>query len=91
MKALGCREAKRNNAVFGQGRVQARNGCRDEGCDFSGALTARQVFGGRMFVGHFGIHEVVQTVRDTMARLPHWMARQGHGEPGVVRSWHASR
>ena len=55
MKALGCREAKRNNAVFGQGRVQARNGCRDEGCGFPGALAARQVFGGSLFDGHFGI------------------------------------
>jgi hypothetical protein len=66
MKALGCREAKRNSAVSGQGRVKARNGCRNQGCGLAGAFAGRQVFGGRMFDGHFGIHEVVQTVTDTM-------------------------
>ena len=55
MKALGCREAKRNNPVSGQGRVKSRNGGRDEGCGLAGTLAARQVFGGRLFDGHFGI------------------------------------
>ncbi len=66
MKALGCREAKRSCAVSGQGRVQARNGQSQDRCGLTGALAGRQVFGGRMFDGHFGIHEVVQTVTDTM-------------------------
>lgn len=66
MKALGCREAKWKSAVSGQCRVQARNGSRDQGCGLTGAFAWRQVFGGRMFDGHFGIHEVVQTVTDTM-------------------------
>ena len=81
MKALVCREAKRNNPVSGQGRVQARNGSRDEICGLARTLVARQVFGGRLFDGHFGIHEVVQTVRDGMTDFPDWMATQGHGEP----------
>ncbi len=91
MKALGCREAKWNSSLSGQGRLKSRDGGREEGCGFAGAIAARQVFGGRLFDGHFGIHEGVQTVRDTMVKIPHWMARQGHEEPGVVRSWHASR
>ena len=66
MKALGCREAKRNSVVSGQGRVKSRNGQSQDRCGLSSALAGRQVFGGRMFDGHFGIHEVVQTVTDTM-------------------------
>ncbi len=52
--------------VSGQGGVEARNSGGEEGGDLAGALPGRQVFGGREFDGHFGIHEGVQTVRDVM-------------------------
>lgn len=66
MKALGYREAKRNSAVSGEGRVQAGNGGGNEDRRLSGACRWRQQVGGSEFDGHFGIHEVVQTVRDNM-------------------------
>ncbi len=52
MKALGCREAKRNNVVSGQGGVQARDGGGEEGGDFSGTLSARQKLGRDRFCRH---------------------------------------
>lgn len=67
MKALGCREAKRNSTVSGHGRVEPGDGRGDEGGSLAGQLAGRQQIGGSTFDGHFGIHEVVQTVRDNMA------------------------
>jgi hypothetical protein len=67
MKALGCREAKWNSAVSVQGRVQPGDGRGDEGGSFASPFAGRQQIGGSKFDGHFGVHEVVQTVRDNMA------------------------
>lgn len=66
MKALGCREAKRNSAVSGECRVQAGNGGGNEDHCLSRPRGGRQQIGGSQFDGHFGIHEIVQTVRDNM-------------------------
>lgn len=70
MKALGDREAKRKHAVFGNGGVQARDGGGQEGGGFPGTCGGRKQIGWSQFDGHFGIHEVVQTVRDNMTEVP---------------------
>lgn len=66
MKALGCQEAKWNIAFSWTGDIQSRNRRGDDGRCFAGTLSWRLEFGWCMFDGHFGIHEVVQTVRDNM-------------------------
>lgn len=38
MKALGCREAKRNSALSGQGGVKSRDGGGQQGGGLAGAV-----------------------------------------------------
>lgn len=66
MKALGCREAKRNIALLRAGGVQPRDGGGDNRGGLAGTLARRQEVGRSGFDGHFGIHEGVQTVMDNM-------------------------
>lgn len=66
MKALGCREAKRNVALPRTGGVEPRNGGGEYRGDLARTLAGREFGGEGEFDGHVGIHEVVQTVRDNM-------------------------
>lgn len=68
MKALGCREAKRNLSLFGQTRVQPGNGGRQAARGFAGTLPGRKKFWESKFDGHFGLRRAVQTV--DMLRSP---------------------
>jgi hypothetical protein len=56
MKALGCREAKWNDAVSGHGQVEAGDGGSQQGSGLAGTLPGQQKIGWGMFDGHFGIH-----------------------------------
>ena len=56
MKALGCREAKWNIALFRTGGIQSRNRRGDDGRCFAGTLSWRLQFRWSKFDGHFGIH-----------------------------------
>ncbi len=70
MNALLRWNDKWNIALAGPGRLKARDRYRYDGCDLSGAITWRHMFVWCMFDGHFGIHEVVQTVTNNMTQFP---------------------